>query len=189
MIKRFSANQNWAKLAPFLGVLSTALLFFLFKPSQAMFWALVDIPLYFFHQTEEHLWPGGFKNYMNRVVNKLPEGEEALTDNKIFWINILLVWVAFIVFGCLALINIGFGLLIILFSIFNCLTHIVQAFKQKEWNPGLVMASLQLLISIFAAYFVTVNGLANPVWWWIGALLFSVVIHALVFRIVTNKGF
>jgi hypothetical protein len=187
MIAKFSANQNWAKLSPFLGVLVTVFLFLLFKPSQAIFWALVDIPLYLFHQTEEHLWPGGFKNYINRVVNQLPEGEEALTDKKIFWINILLVWGAFLLFGCLAFINIGFGLLIILFSIINCLTHIIQAIKQKEWNPGLVMASLQFLISIYAAYFVTENGLVNQIYWWVGSILFSAILHIILFRMIMTK--
>lgn len=33
-------------------------------------------------------WPGGFKNYINTVVNKSPQGQEALTDEKVFWINI-----------------------------------------------------------------------------------------------------
>jgi hypothetical protein len=188
MIKKFSENQNWAKLAPILGVLSAVLLFMFFKPSQAMFWALVNIPLYFFHQTEEHLWPGGFKNYINRVVNKLPAGEEALTDEKVFWINILLVWAAFILFGCLAFLNIGFGLLIIIFSIINCLTHIAQAFKQKEWNPGLVMASLQFLLSIYAAYFVTMNGLTHQIYWWIGTIIFSVAVHVVLFKVVMSKS-
>lgn len=187
MIEKFSENQNWAKLAPFLGLLSTVLLLWFFKPSQAIFWALINIPMYLFHQTEEHLWPGGFKDYINRVVNKLPEGEEALTDEKVFWINILLVWVAFLLFGCLAFLNIGFGLLIIIFSIMNCLTHIFQAVKQKEWNPGLVMASLQFLISIFAAYFVTVNGLTHQVLWWIGTIVFSAVVHAVLFKVVMSK--
>lgn len=187
MLKRFSKNQNWAKFAPFLGLISTFFLFRFFKPSQAIFWALVNIPMYLFHQTEEHLWPGGFKDYINRVVNKLPDGEESLTDEKVFWINILLVWAAFTVFGCLAFLDIGFGLLIIIFSIINCLSHIAQAFKQKEWNPGLVMASIQFLISIFAAYFVTVNGLTHQVLWWIGDIVFSVITHIVLFKVVMSK--
>jgi hypothetical protein len=95
--------------------------------------------------------------------------------------------VAFIVFGLLALFNIGFGLLIIVFSIMNCLTHIVQGVRLKTWNPGLVMASLQFVVSIFAAYFVTVNGLTNPTIWWIGTVVFSGIVHAALFRMVLKK--
>ena len=187
MIQQLSKNQNWAKIAPVLGVIAAAGLFLLFKPTNVLFWAYVNIPLYFFHQTEEHFWPGGFKNYVNHVINHLPEGQETLTDKKVFWINILLVWVAFILFGVLALVNIGFGLLIIVFSIINCLTHIFQGIRRREWNPGLVMASLQFVISIFAAYFVTVHGLSNPVPWWIGTVVLSALVHFVVFRVVLKE--
>ncbi len=187
MIKELSKNQNWAKIAPVFAVASSIWLFWFFKPSEVLFWAYINIPLYLLHQTEEHFWPGGFKNFVNQKINELPEGEETLTDINIFWINILLVWVAFIVFGLLAQVNIGFGLLIIIFSIMNCLTHIVQGVRLKIWNPGLVIASLQFVVSIFAAYFLTVNGLTNPTIWWIGTFVFSGIVHAVLFRMVLKK--
>ncbi|MEA3313994.1 MAG: HXXEE domain-containing protein [Caldisericota bacterium] len=170
-----------------LGVISAIWLFWFFKPIELLFWAYVNIPLYFFYQTEEHLWPGGFKNFINHVINNLPEGEETLNDVDIFWINILLVLVTFIVFGLLALVNIGFGLLIIVFSIMNCLTHIVQGVRLKKWNPGLVMASLQFVVSIYAAYFVTVNGLTNPIIWWVSTVIFSVFVHAVLFKFILKN--
>ncbi len=80
--KLFYKNQNWAKLTPALAVVSALLLFLFFRPTQVMFWALINIPLYFLHQTEEHLWPGGFKKYVNQVINKLPPGEEMRTNNN-----------------------------------------------------------------------------------------------------------
>jgi hypothetical protein len=182
MIGKLAANQNWAKAAPALAVVSAALLFVFFSPSQPLFWALVNLPLYFLHQTEEHLWPGGFKKYMNRVVRGLPEGREALTDIQVFWINIALVWIAFAAFAALAFVDIGFGLLIIVFSAINCLTHIFEALRRRRWNPGLVMASVQLVVSIYAAYFITANGLVNPVAWWAGAVVFSAAVHTAIFR-------
>ncbi len=187
MIQQLSKNQNWAKIAPILGAVTTIWLFLSFRPTEVLFWAYINIPLYFFHQTEEHLWPGGFKNYVNHVINHLPEGKETLTDRKVFWINILLVWVAFTVFGVLSQVNIGFGLFIIVFSIINCLTHIFQGIRRREWNPGLVMASLQFLISIYAATFVTVNGLSNPIIWWTATVVFSALVHVGVFRVVLNE--
>jgi len=187
LIQQLSKNQNWAKIAPVLGVASAIWLFLFFKPTEALFWAYINIPLYFIHQTEEHFWPGGFKKYINQVINDLPEGEETLTDIKIFWINILLVWIAFIVFGLLSLVDIGFGLLIIVFSIINCLTHIFQGIRRKEWNPGLVIASLQFIISIYAAYFVTTNGLSNPTIWWVATVVFSVLVHVALFRLVLKQ--
>lgn len=188
MIKKLAENQNWAKAAPVLGIVSAVLLILFTRPTQPIFWALVNIPLYFIHQTEEHLWPGGFKRYVNTVVNKLPEGEEKLTDTKVFWINILLVWVAFLIFGALSFWNIGFGLLLIIFSIINCLTHVGMALRKKEWNPGLVMASLQLLLSFYGAYFLTAHGgIHNVVQWWILAIVFSAAAHVAVFKLCMTK--
>jgi hypothetical protein len=187
MIQALSKNQNWAKAAPWMAVVSMSLLCWFYSAWEPMFWALINIPLYLFHQTEEHCWPGGFKKYMNGVIYNLPEGEEALTDEKVFWINIIFVWVAFLVFGLLAFINLGFGLVIVVFSIMNCLAHIVQGIKRKEWNPGLVMASAQFLISVYAAHFVTRHGLTNATLWWIGTVIFSAGIHAILFKVVMGK--
>lgn len=188
MIDALAKDQRWAHLAPVLAVLTGVALFSLYHPSQAMFWALVNIPLYLIHQTEEHLWPGGFKEYINTYVNKDPQGTETLTDRKVFWINILLVWLAFAVFGVLATIHLGFGLLIIIFSLINCATHIRQGLMDRRWNPGLVMASIQFAISVYAAIFVTSHGLTHAWEWWLGSILFSVVGHLLLFRFVMQRG-
>lgn len=49
------------------------------------------------------------------------------------------------------------------------------------------MASLQFVISIFVPYFVTVNGLTRQVLWWIGTIVFSAVVHAVLFKVVMSK--
>lgn len=187
MISYLAKNQNWAKITPWAGVVFLTVLIVNFSVENPHFWALLNIPLYLFHQTEEHYIPGGFKDFMNQEVMHLQAGQEKLTDIKIFWINILMVWLAFAVFGTLSFINIGFGLLIIIFSIMNCLTHIAEGFKLKSWNPGLVMASFQFLISIYAAYFVTVHSLANPLSWWVGTIVFSVAVHVILFKLVMTR--
>jgi hypothetical protein len=187
MIYELSKNQNWAKAAPWMAIISMVLLCVLWRPWDAMFWALINIPLYLFHQTEEHYWPGGFKKYMNEVIYGLPAGVETLNDNKVFWINIIFVWIGFLVFGLLTLVNLGFGLLIVIFSIINCLTHIVQGIKRKEWNPGLVMASMQFVVSVYGAYFLTRHGLTYQAYWWIGTIVFSAGAHGILFKVVMAK--
>ncbi|MFC4891705.1 HXXEE domain-containing protein [Pseudofrancisella aestuarii] len=187
MIYFLAKNQNWAKAAPWLGIVSLFLLFLNFSVSDPHLWALINIPLYFFHQTEEHYIPGGFKSFMNEKVLKSIDGKETLTDVKIFWINIIMVWLAFAIFGTLSFINLGFGLLIIIFSIMNCLTHIHEGIKLKAWNPGLVMASIQFVISIFAAIYVSMHGLDNVLAWWIGTIIFSILAHVLLFKLVMSK--
>lgn len=187
MINYLAKNQNWAKVTPWAGLFIWVLLFTNFSIMDPHFWGLINIPLYLFHQTEEHYIPGGFKQFMNKVIMDLPEAQKKLTDIKIFWINIIMVWLAFAIFGILSFVDIGFGLLIIIFSIMNCLTHIAEAIKLKSWNPGLVMASIQFVISIFAAVYVTVYGLDNPVMWWSGTIIFSVITHILLFKLVMTR--
>ncbi len=189
MISFLAKDQNWAKITPWAGIILLILLFKYFSIYDPHFWGLINIPLYLFHQTEEHYIPGGFKKFMNHIVMNLPEGQEKLTDIKIFWINILMVWFAFAIFGLLSFINLGFGLLIIIFSIMNCLTHIIEGVKRKAWNPGLIMASIQFIISIFAAYYITAYGLENPIVWWLSTIVFSIIAHVLLFKLVMTKDF
>jgi hypothetical protein len=81
----------------------------------------------------------------------------------------------------------GFGLFIVVFSIINCVSHIGQGIRRREWNPGLVMASIQFALSIYAAYFITANGLSNQLAWWIFTVILSILIHALLFKFVMSK--
>jgi len=103
-------------------------------------------------------------------------------SQAMFWINIGLVCIAFTIFSILSFYNIGFGMLIIIFSIINCLTHIFQGFTRREWNPGLIVASMQFLLSLYGAYFITINALTNQWLWWSCSVIFTVVVHALLFR-------
>ncbi|MDE4984514.1 HXXEE domain-containing protein, partial [Francisella tularensis subsp. holarctica] len=66
---------------------------------------------------------------MYRTFLSLPQGQEKIIDIKIFWINLLMLLLAFAVFGALRFINLGFGLLIIIVSIINCITHIAENFQ------------------------------------------------------------
>lgn len=170
-----------------MGIIATIALFTFSKWDQPIFWALCNIPLYLFHQTEEHYWPGGFKRFINERILHLPAGKETLTDIKIFWINILLVWISFLILGIAACFNIGFGLCIIIFSIMNCFTHIFQGVKMMEWNPGLVMSLIQFSLSLYAAYFITLYGLSYVTAWWIGSCVLSIIIHLIVFKVVMSK--
>jgi len=124
--------------------------------------------------TEEHLWPGGFKQYINTFVNNDPEGTETLTDVKVFWINIVLVWIAFAVFGALAFVNLDFGLLLIVFSLINCSTHIRQAIVDRamESRPRYGFDP-DHSVDLVPGWFVTTHGLTHPVLWWVGTVMLS----------------
>ena len=61
---------NWQKALPVLGVVGAVVWIALFRDAslseRAAFAALLVI--YFFHQIEEHLWPGGFRQFANAHV-------------------------------------------------------------------------------------------------------------------------
>ncbi len=90
-------------------------------------------------QFEEHTW-NGFKNYINKRVFKVPEGDFPLDDKHIFWINILIVWILMPIFAGLSSFNILFGLWIPYFAVFNSLSHIIFSIRNWEYNPGLIVS-------------------------------------------------
>ena len=90
-------------------------------------------------------------------------------------------------FWCLKFYQFRFWFANIIFSIINCITHIAGGFKHKNWNPGLVIASTQLLISLFVAYYVSVHLSDNPIAWWSATIIFSIIAHMLLFKFVMAK--
>ncbi len=61
MIDYLARNQNCVKVASWAGIVFSVLLFANFSVYDTHFWGLISIPLYLFHQTEEHYVPDGFK--------------------------------------------------------------------------------------------------------------------------------
>ena len=137
----------------------------------------------------EHWWPGGFKDYVNKIQNG---GVEVLTDNAVLVINVVVVWVQFGILAFLALAtkNVGFGLVMIIFSIINCVSHIKVALERRTWNPGLVVASIQFCLSIIGAVILTMAMNASvwePVEWWFGSLLYAVIVHVIMFKTAMKR--
>jgi len=44
------------------------------------------------------------------------------------------------------------------------------------------MASIQFIVSVYAAYYISVNSLTNILFWWIGTILFSIAVHLFLFK-------
>jgi hypothetical protein len=44
------------------------------------------------------------------------------------------------------------------------------------------------VVSLYPVYFVTINGLTNPAIWWAATVAFTVVVHAVLFRLVLTKN-
>ena len=106
----------------------------------------LQMPLYMFHQGEEHIGDR-FRLYINRRVGK---GREALTPIATFWINALSVWGLNLAALYLAtFVDLSFGLAGVYLTLINGIGHIGQALAFREYNPGL-WTSLVLFVPVGA---------------------------------------
>jgi hypothetical protein len=134
--------KNWAKLSVFIALIVTILILIYVKLENfVLFLIWLQIPIYLLHQYEEH-GHNGFKNYINKKVFKVEEGEYPLNDENIFWINIPIIWIIIPLFAYLSSFNIIFGLWIPYFAVLNSLSHVIFSLRKKEYNPGLIVSLL-----------------------------------------------
>lgn len=115
----------------------------------------LHLPAYQIHQLEEHD-RDRFRHYMNEKVG---HGRELLSVAAVFWINIGLVWAVFTLFISLALLlGVGWGLPVVYGTLFNALIHLAAAFKNREYNPGVVTAAILFLpLSIATLWMISAN--------------------------------
>ena len=111
----------------------------------------IQFIVYLLHEFEEHVWPGGFKDYVDeRLVGPMlltrfpdaaiPSRDFPLDDDRaVFWINISFIWIAFPVFALLAgTIDLRFGLFLPWIGLVNASLHVLVAITKRAYNPGLV---------------------------------------------------
>ncbi len=105
-----------------------------------LIWA--QFPIYLIHEFEEHAYPGGFKDFINKHIFKA----EILNDKNVFWINIPAIWILFPLGALLAQnVNPSIGCILPAFGLFNATLHIALFLIKRKYNPG-------LLISLFVNY-------------------------------------
>jgi hypothetical protein len=162
MLTTFDAN--WQRLAPMLAVVGAGLwlVFFRAAPAseQAMFAAL--LVLYIVHQVEEHLWPGGFRQFTNAHIFRSGNEDWPVSIGGVALVNVGFVWLPLV----LAVLFPGplrwVGLAWIGLTLVNAITHIVAALRFRAYNPGLVTAILLFLpFTIWALWTEAANGLLS----------------------------
>jgi hypothetical protein len=140
-------SANWQKWLPALAVIGAILWLILFRSDptseRALFAALLVI--YMLHQTEEHLWPGGFRQFANAHVFKSGNDDWPVDEGGVALVNIGYVWLpvglAALFPGPLRWIGLGWvGLTLI-----NAITHIVTSIRFRVYNPGLVTSIVLFL--------------------------------------------
>ena len=135
---------NWQKALPPLVVLGVAAWITLFRDDpltdRALFAALLVI--YFVHQTEEHLWPGGFRQFCDAHIFHSGNDNWPVDMAGTALINIAYVWlpVGLAVLLPQTLRWIGFGWVGL--TLINGIIHVVAGIRLRIYNPGLVTGLL-----------------------------------------------
>lgn len=179
--------NHWAKISLLLAIVMTLLVYILITPGNFLLFLIwIQLPIYLLHQFEEHNW-NGFKNYVNRSVFKVEDGDFPLNDKIIFWINIPIIWIIIPTFSALSSVNILYGLWIPYFAVLNSLTHVVVSIRNKEYNPGLIV-SLILGIPV-GIYTLTVfySEINVPIIVSTISVLFAVLLHLMVFGYIRRN--
>jgi hypothetical protein len=135
------------------------------------------LPLYMIHQYEEHAH-GKFVEFFNSTIGK---GHEVLTKTSAFWINILEVWVLFLVCFYLAkYVSIGFAFVPVYMTLLNGLTHVIASLALRRYNPGLYTSVLLFFpLGIFLLVYFSRITPSNLVFNWVG-LVAAVIGHAII---------
>ena len=130
----------WQKALPVLSAIGIAAWIAVFRhdplSERALFAALLVI--YFVHQIEEHLWPGGFRQFADAHIFHSGNDDWPVDMGGVALVNIGLVWLP-VALGVafpdtLRWVGLGWvGLTLI-----NGIIHIVTTIRLRIYNPGLV---------------------------------------------------
>jgi hypothetical protein len=140
-------SAEWQKALPVLIVIGIVVWLVLFRATptteQALFAALLII--YMIHQIEEHLWPGGFRQFANARVFKSGDDDWPVSEGGVALVNVGYVWLpilfAALFPGPLRWLGLGWvGLTLI-----NGISHIVTSIRFRGYNPGLVTSIVLFL--------------------------------------------
>lgn len=153
--------DNWMKATPFLAVYSFILIWlYVREQNYALFLIWLQTPIYWAHEFEEYIFPGGFLDFFNRNPLGSKRGDYPLTKSGSFWINIPLVYILMPAAGIMAhYFGIGWGLWAAYFSVLNAFAHVVMFFVFGfRYNPGLAASVfLNIPFGIYAAWYILTN--------------------------------
>lgn len=144
---------GWQKALPLLVAVGAAgwIAAFRHDPSseQALFAALLVV--YLLHQIEEHLWPGGFRQFANAHMFRSGKDDWPVTIDGVALVNTAFVWLPIVLAVLYPTALRWVGLLWIGLTLINGIIHIVTTIRLHIYNPGLVTAIVLFLpFTIFA---------------------------------------
>ncbi len=138
---------NWQRALPALAVIGIVGWVALFRndpaSEQAMFAALLVI--YMLHQIEEHLWPGGFRQFTNAHVFESGRDDWPVDAGGVALVNIGYVWLPVAAAALFPQPLRWLGLAWIALTLINAVIHVVTSIRFRCYNPGLVTSIVLFL--------------------------------------------
>jgi hypothetical protein len=138
---------DWQKALPYMSAAGVVIWVALFHndptSERALFAALLVI--YFLHQIEEHLWPGGFRQFTDAHVFHSGNDDWPVDVGGVALVNTAYVWLPI---GLAALFPETLrwvGLAWVGLTLINGIIHIVTTIRLRIYNPGLVTGVVLLV--------------------------------------------
>jgi hypothetical protein len=140
-------STGWQKALPVLIPVCIAAWVALFRDNpmstSSLFFVLLIV--YMVHQIEEHLWPGGFRQFANAHVFKSGDDDWPIEMGGVALVNIGWVWLpigaAALMPNALYWVGLGWvGLTLV-----NAISHIATSFRFRVYNPGLITSVVLFL--------------------------------------------
>ncbi len=145
LLSRFAAD--WQKFLPPLAAVGVVAWIVLFRGDEmserALFFALLVI--YFLHQIEEHLWPGGFRQFTDAHVFHSGGDNWPVNVDGVALVNTAYVWLPIALAAIFPHSLRWLGLAWIGLTLINAIIHIVTTVRLRMYNPGLITSIVLLL--------------------------------------------
>lgn len=153
----------------------------------ALYLIWLQTPVYWLHEFEEYILPGGFLGFFNRNVLRSKRGDYPLGLRPSFWINIPLVYILLPLSGIAAHFwGVEWGLWTAYFSALNAFAHVVMFFLFRfEYNPGLIVSTfVNIPVGVYTVWYFLSNGLVSA-----GANVLAIVAGVLAQASMMIYGF
>ena len=190
-------HKFWFEHWPKAGIVAAAfLLLLLFLNSKApigsfewLYW--LSLPLYMIHQFEEYVYPGGFKEELNKVLLNENSSSEILTDKAALVINLGFIWILTPVLIVLGVISVVFPVILMTLVAFNGFIHLVVSIRFKRYNPGLIASLLfNIPLGLYVLISLSLNSVATGIELFIGIVI-GIILHMglLVFLLMKKRKY
>lgn len=195
-----SENNFWYANWPRIGIICAIfILLMLFLNSNApigsfewFYW--FSLPLYMIHQFEEYVYPGGFKEDLNKILLGENASGEVLTEKRAFFINIVFIWSltpVLITLGKIAILGelaIIFPTVLMTLVAFNGFIHLGATIRFKRYNPGVIVSVVgNIPLGLYVLIGLGVTGTANVLFLIIGIII-GIISHMVLFVVLGARA-